>query len=231
MKYKHGAFLGLVGGAIVMVGSILPWASVASGFGQVDFVGTSGDGVITLGIGVLIMLVGFAILGGGFRDAPFAALVLIILGVGVLGIAGQVLQGLIGKLTNEDAVRSSIGAGLYLVLVGGVVTILGGVVALRLGGRQEAPRTAPRPPVIGLADELTKLVALRDVGTITEEEFARQRAILLPPQVPTGQAPEPPPVRTIEMPIVPGGVGPPPLTPELRKAYSIDDPSSERREP
>lgn len=42
---------------------------------------------------------------------------------------------------------------------------------------------------MGVADELTKLAALRDGGAITQEEFDRQRAILLPPAVPTTKPP------------------------------------------
>lgn len=36
-------------------------------------------------------------------------------------------------------------------------------------------------PVVGVADELTKLGALRDAGTITDDEYQRQRDRLLPP--------------------------------------------------
>lgn len=182
MTYRHGALLALVGGALVMVGSVLPWATVASGFGQIDLAGTSGDGVITLGAGALVALIVFLSLVGVFRDRAFAGLLLIIAGVGISGEAIQVIQGLAGKLTNADSVRSSIGAGLYLVLIGGAVTAIGGTLAVRHRGVSEVRQPAPKPPVIGLADELTKLATLRDAGTITEDEFVRQRAILLPPQ-------------------------------------------------
>lgn len=38
---------------------------------------------------------------------------------------------------------------------------------------------APAPPPASVADELAKLVQLRDVGALTEEEFAAQKARLL----------------------------------------------------
>lgn len=41
----------------------------------------------------------------------------------------------------------------------------------------EAALTAP--PAVGVADELAKLVALRDSGELTDEEFSRQKAKLL----------------------------------------------------
>lgn len=175
MAYRHGALLALAGGALVMVGSILPWASVASGFGQVDLVGTSGDGVIALGAGALVALIVFLSLVGVFRDRAAAGLILFLAGVGILALAITDLQGLAGKLTNTGAIRSSIGAGLYLVLVGGAVVAIGGVLAVRHRGEQEAPR----PPAISLADELTKLAALRDAGVIAEEDFVRERTRLL----------------------------------------------------
>lgn len=49
---------------------------------------------------------------------------------------------------------------------------------------------APAPPVVGVADELTKLVALRDAGAITQEEFDRQRNLLLPAPVPVSWGPD-----------------------------------------
>jgi hypothetical protein len=45
----------------------------------------------------------------------------------------------------------------------------------------EGPSIAPSVPLVGVADELSKLVALRDAGHISEDEFQRQRARLLPP--------------------------------------------------
>lgn len=43
---------------------------------------------------------------------------------------------------------------------------------------------AVRAPTMSVADEIAKLVALRDNGTITESEFQQQRALLLPPTPP-----------------------------------------------
>lgn len=37
------------------------------------------------------------------------------------------------------------------------------------------------PPIVGIADELSKLVALKEIGTISQAEFDRQRAGLLLP--------------------------------------------------
>jgi hypothetical protein len=45
---------------------------------------------------------------------------------------------------------------------------------------------AVRAPSMSVADEVAKLVVLRDNGTITEAEFQQQRALLLPPSPSTG---------------------------------------------
>lgn len=59
--------------------------------------------------------------------------------------------------------------------------LLVGIVLLIVG---PGPVAATGRPVIGVADELTKLAALRDAGTITAEEYERQRAAVLLPAGP-----------------------------------------------
>ena len=44
---------------LVAVGSFLPWATVMSGFGQIDLAGTSGDGILTIVVGAVIALAAF----------------------------------------------------------------------------------------------------------------------------------------------------------------------------
>jgi hypothetical protein len=54
---RTGPIVALIGGALVLVGSFLPWATVASGFGSASLSGTEGDGKITLVVGLLAALV------------------------------------------------------------------------------------------------------------------------------------------------------------------------------
>jgi hypothetical protein len=68
-------------------------------------------------------------------------------------------------------------------LVGVVFGPLGVIAAFTIQRKGPEPGQYAQP-VIGVADELTKLAALRDAGAITEDEFQRQRSILLPPVAP-----------------------------------------------
>ena len=44
-RVRSMALLTLVGGALTAVGSILPWATIASGIGSISKAGTEGDGI------------------------------------------------------------------------------------------------------------------------------------------------------------------------------------------
>ena len=55
----------LVGGGLVLIGSFLPWATVTTVFGTISVAGTNGDGKITLGVGLAIVLVSILELTGG----------------------------------------------------------------------------------------------------------------------------------------------------------------------
>src|SRR5215207_130712 len=53
---KAGPALMAVGGGLVLVGSFMPWASVATAFGTISIAGTEGDGKITLAVGLAMVL-------------------------------------------------------------------------------------------------------------------------------------------------------------------------------
>jgi hypothetical protein len=57
------------------------------------------------------------------------------------------------------------------------------LVAVR--GRPEDGSLEAQPRSVGVADELAKLAASRDTGTITSAEFDRQRALVLAPLPPS----------------------------------------------
>ena len=58
---KAGPALEFIGGGLVLLGSFLPWASVATVFGTVSLNGIEGDGKITVVLGVVLVLI--AVLG------------------------------------------------------------------------------------------------------------------------------------------------------------------------
>lgn len=61
-SYRTFAFLAIASGAVMAVGSMLPWITATAPLvGTVNVSGTDGDGVITLTLGVVIALVGVVI--------------------------------------------------------------------------------------------------------------------------------------------------------------------------
>ena len=73
-------------------------------------------------------------------------------------------------------------------LLGIVISPLLALIVVAVLPSKAAPQRAA-VPTIGVADELTKLGALRETGVITADEYDRQRAILLPPVGPMVQVP------------------------------------------
>jgi len=113
-------WIGLAGAVGLAVGSLLPWASVTSLFGQIDVAGTDGDGKYTLVLG-LVAALGFVmrrwIVGGACAA----------LGAGICVYDMIRLNNRISDLDDELLV-ASIGFGLYVAVAGGVVAVLAAVV-------------------------------------------------------------------------------------------------------
>jgi FtsH-binding integral membrane protein len=162
--------LGIVGGALMALGSFLAWAEVSGGGTSVTAKGIDGsDGYITLGAGLVAVVVGIVMA----RETRRVLAVLVILA----GIVGGGL-GLYDALTAKDSVLDaaaeelapafgasvqavrialdqaidagqlsvSISIGLYIVIGGGVVALAGGILGLRSGepavpGQTAAPAT------------------------------------------------------------------------------------------
>jgi hypothetical protein len=126
----------VIGGAIlVAVGSVLPWASVAVPFnGQLSIAGTEGDGMFTLILAFVVILLGVVGLNGRAGiGAPVGALV----GSALALITGLVdvtnisrIGGLTVNLFGTDQAGPSTGVGLILVVIGAGVSIVGTVVLL-----------------------------------------------------------------------------------------------------
>jgi hypothetical protein len=119
----------LLGGIGVVVGSFLPWITVSSAFTTVSRSGIDGggDGVITLVIGALIAVCGVFLATGRKAVAAWAAglvLGLAAAGIGILD-AADVQERIEG--VGSAAAMASTGAGLYVVIVGGVLAALASV--------------------------------------------------------------------------------------------------------
>jgi hypothetical protein len=122
MTNRQAAILVTVGGLLVAVGSLLPWITLTSGFGSASVAGIEGDGILTLILGGVIALLGFLAYGGtGPRFVTF------LLSVGALAFGGWELVTLSGKLSSTDTARVAVGMGLYIVVGGAVVALIGSV--------------------------------------------------------------------------------------------------------
>jgi len=131
----------LVGLGAIAIGSILPWVKASAGLFSATKNGTDGDGVLTL------VLAGLA--AGGFlvaRQVKAAAWIV----VACAGLAGAVaLYDTIDISNKADelarnttiSVSASVGEGLWIALVGSIVALVGGIMALR-----STPATTTVPP-------------------------------------------------------------------------------------
>jgi hypothetical protein len=121
--------LAVAGGALVALGSIMPWAKVSVlDFLSVSVRGTEGDGWISLGLGVLLALVGVV----GLVRGRFVRVAALVLGLGSLALAVYEMTQVSGALDDLGAEAAgvahvSMGIGLWILLIGGVIGVVSGV--------------------------------------------------------------------------------------------------------
>jgi len=150
----------VAGASAIVIGSLLPWVSVTTIFGSISISGTEGDGVFTMIGGAIIGSVAGVVLSR--RSASKGSGVLIIL----IGLAsGLIAFNVSSNLANaadlsDSGVLSSIGGGLWLVILGSATAIGSGfsVATARGGGPQS--RNAWMGVGIGVAVVAVLLVAL-----------------------------------------------------------------------
>ncbi|MCP3973410.1 MAG: hypothetical protein GY720_02825 [bacterium] len=119
-----------VGFGLVIVGSFGPWVTVATVFSSISVAGTTGDGIPTLVAaiaGVMISLMAPSRLGQW---------VAIVLGAGITLVAAYDMTDIarLAAETSNQYVRASVGWGLIMTLVGGIIG--GGAPILNLWPRQ-----------------------------------------------------------------------------------------------
>lgn len=118
------ALLGL--GVLTALAAALPWATV----GVISVAGTSGDGAITLLLGLVIAAMGLVI---GLRNGrAWTSIVAIVLGALVLLVAGIDTAHISTFSSRFDGIdlHVSVGPGLWLTLAAGVATVICAVIAL-----------------------------------------------------------------------------------------------------
>lgn len=109
-----GMLLMTVGSALVMLGSFMPWVRL----GPISISGMEGDGKITVVIG-LIML----ILGVTSRTAPSNVPRAIVMAGAIVAVAVALTD--TNRLVEGGINRRLIGIGLFAILVGGLMALVG----------------------------------------------------------------------------------------------------------
>ena len=147
-----GAVLMIVGGALSIAGSFLPWAKASVQSISATANGMDGDGELTLILGIALAVFGVISLTRSVRP------------VTILGIVAGVLIAAIG-LYDASTVKDDIPAeaiagglkvtvefGLWIVIAAGVIGTIGGVLALMAGKREEMAGAPAMPGGFGASD-------------------------------------------------------------------------------
>jgi hypothetical protein len=131
---KFGAFVGLIGGVLAVVGSFLAWVKIAP-TNDVAYTVTgwklSGDAKIDLAIGAVAIVLAVLVLGGQLRG--LVRLLLALGGIALVGLAindtydilKKLPDRLVGSFPDGGAKITGPGIGLILVIAGGALMILG----------------------------------------------------------------------------------------------------------
>jgi hypothetical protein len=146
--WRPGTIVLLLGAVAIGVGSVAPWAEASAGVFSRSVSGTDGDGVITLVLAVVVLLLALV------TTTPTARRGLLVLaGLCAAGAAGI---GIYDAVNVNDAARraedlsslveASVGWGLYAVIAGGVLGVIGAFVRSNELPKPVASVAAQPPP-------------------------------------------------------------------------------------
>lgn len=168
-----GAILAIAGGALLAIGSFLSWAQVSGGGTSVSAKGIDGsDGYITLVAGIIALGAGVAMMKQTKRVLAVLVLLAGLIGGAVglydaltakdsvldaaaeeiapgLGASAEEVRTLLDQAIDSGELSISISIGLYIVIGGGILALVGGILSMR-GGSQEA--AAPAAATSGVMD-------------------------------------------------------------------------------
>lgn len=124
----------LVGAALLVIGALLPWATISGPFFNFSANGVEGDGVFTLVAGLVVAAI--ITLGKARRGAAVASLI-------IGGLAGMLTVFTMANVSNaideaeatEFAGVASVGVGLWLTGVAAVVVLVGSIAAISSASR------------------------------------------------------------------------------------------------
>jgi hypothetical protein len=121
----------VVGGLLMAIGSFLDWVKITAPFiGTVTKAGTEGDGMLTLAAGVVVAILGIAVLNRRPHKAIPVALALLSLGgLAVVIVDAQDIAHRFADIndstTSGISVATSYGPGLWVVALGAVTAAVG----------------------------------------------------------------------------------------------------------
>jgi hypothetical protein len=127
----------MICGAFIALGSLLPWAQVTGGNESVSVAGTKGDGVVTVWVGLAVVAFGFMLLTGSLK--PRRALTSVVVACGIPAAVAAVDY---PRISHTGSVplgpyglhlyyTSSVGLGVYMVILAGAAGVFIGAAALR----------------------------------------------------------------------------------------------------
>ena len=120
----------LIGAFGLVIGALLPWVSMSSPLLSVsmEFKGYEGDGILSGGIGVIVLLIALLYKGkpGKMYSWPLS-LIAILAGIIVINVFGN-MQEAISEVTTD--INASLGPGIYLSLLGALLAVVGGFIKL-----------------------------------------------------------------------------------------------------
>jgi hypothetical protein len=160
------AILAIVGGALLAIGSFLAWASVSGGGTSVTAKGTDGsDGYITLVAGIVVIACGVLLMRVGKKAIAVLAILAALVGGGVglydaftakdrvlddaaeelatqFGATASEVRVLLDQAIDAGQIGISLSFGLYMVIAGGALGLVGGILGLRSPGAEPVPAGA-----------------------------------------------------------------------------------------
>lgn len=128
---KIDTVLFLVGAALIAIGSFMPWAELSSIFGKISVSGNSGDGVITAIIGFAIIIVvslSVTLFNKNTKLKQYLPYIVYLLALGAVCTA--IWDAARMPTTSSELAKISIGSGIYLIVVGGIISLASTVYSL-----------------------------------------------------------------------------------------------------
>lgn len=114
----------LIGAIVILVGSIMPWGKVSTVFGTTTFNGTDGDGVITIVLGGILLLIALAHKGTPGKLYSVAGVVLALIALYVSGATMFRMGGAAAEIDSNYA-SASVGSGVFVTIIGSIIAAIG----------------------------------------------------------------------------------------------------------